>query len=89
MTTAGLLLRQRLPSPTVLMGQFARETARHTAGDLLDETIHLTAAFQLAGYPHVIGTLWTIYDSIAVDVARAFHLAAVPAKWAAYLHTGA
>jgi CHAT domain-containing protein len=47
----------------------ACQTARNQATYLLDEALHLTAAFQLAGYPHVIGTLWSIYDNIATDVA--------------------
>jgi CHAT domain-containing protein/tetratricopeptide repeat protein len=41
--------------------------------DLLDEAIHLTGAYQLAGYPQVIGTLWEINDLIAADVAAAFY----------------
>ncbi|WP_194819768.1 CHAT domain-containing protein [Nocardia sp. XZ_19_385] len=51
----------------------ACETAltRHTR--LLDESIHLTTAFQLAGYPHVIGTLWAINDHIAADIADTFY----------------
>ncbi|MFE1440138.1 CHAT domain-containing protein [Streptomyces sp. NPDC058739] len=40
---------------------------------LLDESIHLTAAFQLAGFPHVIGTLWQINDRYAADIADAFY----------------
>ncbi|MFF7977242.1 CHAT domain-containing protein [Streptomyces sp. NPDC007905] len=40
---------------------------------LLDEAIHLTAAFQLAGFPHVIGTLWEIDDSCAADIADTFY----------------
>ncbi|WP_170323081.1 CHAT domain-containing protein [Acrocarpospora macrocephala] len=36
---------------------------------LADEAVHITAAFQLAGYPHVIGTLWPINDRIAAQVA--------------------
>jgi tetratricopeptide (TPR) repeat protein len=40
---------------------------------LLDEAIHLTSAFQLAGFPHVIGSLWEVNDSIAVQIADAFY----------------
>lgn len=46
----------------------ACSTAR--PGDrLADEAIHLASAFQLAGYRHVIGTLWPISDDHAVPLA--------------------
>lgn len=51
----------------------ACETAAATNPHLLDEVIHLTSTFQLAGYRHVIGTLWPINDDIAVEVARMFY----------------
>jgi tetratricopeptide (TPR) repeat protein len=51
----------------------ACKTAHSGSLDLLDEGIHLTSAFQLAGFPHVIGTLWPIYDDIAVEVATTFY----------------
>ncbi|ROQ94229.1 tetratricopeptide repeat protein [Streptomyces sp. 2132.2] len=51
----------------------ACRTAAIDTADLLDEAIHLTSAFQLAGFPHVIGTLWEIDDQIAVRIARAFY----------------
>jgi hypothetical protein len=38
-----------------------------------DEATHLTAAFQLAGYSHVIGTLWPINDQTAITVATSFY----------------
>lgn len=41
--------------------------------NLIDETIHLTSAFQLAGFPSVIGTLWPIDSAIAVQVADKFY----------------
>jgi tetratricopeptide (TPR) repeat protein len=53
----------------------ACSTAVNAANELLDEAIHLTSAFQLAGFPHVIGTLWQVNDSIAVQIADAFYRA--------------
>ncbi|MFD0632255.1 CHAT domain-containing protein [Catenulispora yoronensis] len=40
---------------------------------LMDEAIHLTSAFQLAGFPRVIGTLWDIPDSAAGALADTFY----------------
>ncbi|KAL4744388.1 hypothetical protein BDW72DRAFT_212734 [Aspergillus terricola var. indicus] len=36
----------------------------------IDESIHLTSAYQLAGFRHVIGTLWSVDDELSVDMAR-------------------
>jgi hypothetical protein len=41
-----------------------------TSPDLADEAIHLATAFQLAGYRHVIGTLWTVQDDAAYAIAE-------------------
>lgn len=49
-------------------------TAR-TGARLADEAIHLGAAFQLAGYRHVIATLWPIGDRSAVEIAAGFYTA--------------
>ena len=51
----------------------ACQTARNDARDLPDEAIHLASAFQLAGYPHVIGTLWPVSDTAAAGVAGDFY----------------
>jgi CHAT domain-containing protein len=51
----------------------ACQTARNESLDLIDEGIHLTSAFQLAGFPYVIGTMWPIRDSVAVRVAERFY----------------
>jgi len=36
---------------------------------LADEAVHITGAFHLAGYQHVIGTLWSIADAAAREFA--------------------
>ncbi|KAK2609183.1 hypothetical protein QQS21_002265 [Conoideocrella luteorostrata] len=36
----------------------------------MDENVHLISACQLAGFRHVIGTLWDVNDSICVDMAK-------------------
>lgn len=51
----------------------ACSTAQVSDARLLDEAIHLTSAFQLAGSRHVIGTLWKIDSKAAVDVAAGFY----------------
>ncbi|MET9734843.1 CHAT domain-containing protein [Streptomyces sp. NPDC006458] len=51
----------------------ACQTATVRSADLVDEAIHLSSAFQLAGFRHVIGTLWSISDRLAVTVADAFY----------------
>ncbi|KAI1825596.1 CHAT domain-containing protein [Xylaria intraflava] len=38
--------------------------------ELIDEAIHLTAAYQLAGFRHVIGTLWSVSDKVCVEMAK-------------------
>lgn len=53
---------------------FAYLSACHTATTkdvrLLDESIHLAAAIQLAGFASVIGTLWNIEDQSAANVSK-------------------
>ncbi|WP_410646598.1 CHAT domain-containing protein [Amycolatopsis sp. cmx-4-54] len=50
----------------------ACSTARG-AQELADESIHLASAFQLAGYRHVIATLWPCIDSTATQVSDRFY----------------
>jgi CHAT domain/Tetratricopeptide repeat len=40
-----------------------------TSPALANEAVHITGAFHLAGYQHVIGTLWPINDAVARDLA--------------------
>ncbi|MET8754583.1 CHAT domain-containing protein [Streptomyces sp. NPDC004667] len=47
----------------------ACETA--LSGDrFADEALNMASAFQLAGFPHVIGTLWQVYGEATDSVAR-------------------
>jgi hypothetical protein len=50
----------------------ACETGR-TSPALSNEAVHLTGAFQLAGFRHVIGTLWPVADFAASAVTRDFY----------------
>ncbi|KAL6924090.1 hypothetical protein FSST1_001364 [Fusarium sambucinum] len=45
-------------------------TSRIRTAGFVDEAIHMTSAFQLAGFQHVIGTLWDVNDRMCVDMAR-------------------
>ncbi len=40
---------------------------------LADEAVHITAAFQIAGYQQVIGALWPVNDQIATLIAHLFY----------------
>ncbi|MEW2623781.1 CHAT domain-containing tetratricopeptide repeat protein [Streptomyces sp. NPDC048106] len=51
----------------------ACSTAANTNTDIMDEGIQLTSAFQLAGFRHVIGTLWEIDDAVAEQAAASFY----------------
>jgi tetratricopeptide (TPR) repeat protein len=44
-----------------------------TAPRMADESLHITGAFHLAGYRHVIGTLWPINDHTAAEIAEGFY----------------
>ncbi|KAL1846316.1 hypothetical protein Daus18300_014299 [Diaporthe australafricana] len=51
----------------------ACSTGANEAAELADEGIHLISSLQLAGFRHVIGTLWEVSDQHCVDVARVFY----------------
>jgi CHAT domain-containing protein len=50
----------------------ACETTVTTVG-LADEAVHITGEFHLAGYQHVIGTAWPVFDTTASRMAESFY----------------
>lgn len=51
----------------------ACSTAEVKAGKLEDEGLHLASAFQVIGFAHVIGSLWSADDGVCVRVAEIFY----------------
>ncbi|KAJ5117770.1 hypothetical protein N7448_011402 [Penicillium atrosanguineum] len=51
----------------------ACSTAENQANRLIDEVLHVVSGFQVAGFRHVIGTLWPSDDRVCVEVARSFY----------------
>ncbi|RSL54594.1 hypothetical protein CEP54_009805 [Fusarium duplospermum] len=46
-------------------------TSRVRNDGSMDESIHLANAFQLAGFRHVVGTLWSVFDDeLCVEMAK-------------------
>jgi CHAT domain-containing protein len=43
------------------------------AFDVPDEAIHLAGSLLLAGFTHVIATQWTVFDTVAPQVAEGFY----------------
>ncbi len=83
-STSRLILPDHLTHPLTvadisalqLTGSLAYLSACDTASTsprLADEAIHVTGAFHLAGYQHVIGTLWPINDNAARHIAEDFY----------------
>jgi CHAT domain len=66
-----------LVSLNIMSAKFAYLSACHTSSmrnfDLMDESITLSSAIQLSGYPSVVGSLWQIRDSDSAEVARSIY----------------
>lgn len=56
-------------------------TGATDADQLVDEGIHLINACQLAGFRHVIGTLWQVSDVHCADVAESVHEEIARSGW--------
>jgi hypothetical protein len=51
----------------------ACSTAELKVRNLADESLHLASSLQLAGFQHVIATVWGAKDTAAVEVAKSFY----------------
>jgi tetratricopeptide (TPR) repeat protein len=51
----------------------ACSTAQNRVVGLSDEVLHLASAFQVAGFAHVVATMWESKDSICSQVAEVFY----------------
>lgn len=71
------LTSQRLAGARLDQARLAYLSACRTSAveniRLLDEVVHLSSALQLAGFRHVVGTLWEIDDRLAVTLADRFY----------------
>ncbi|MFI5938927.1 CHAT domain-containing protein [Streptomyces uncialis] len=65
------LARLRLPDAR-LAYLSACDTLR-TSPELADESVHVVSAFQMAGFPHVVGSLWSVDDTVAARTAHAVY----------------
>jgi CHAT domain-containing protein len=70
LTVEDLIARKLYQNPPFLAYLSACSTGDNNATKLLDEGIHLMGACQLAGFQHVIGSLWEVSDKHCVDVAK-------------------
>ncbi len=51
----------------------ACSTVQVKANDFADEGLHLASAFQVAGFAHVIGALWSANDDTCTRIAGEFY----------------
>jgi hypothetical protein len=68
--TVGSLVEMNLHKHGLFLAYLSACSTSRTTEDFADECIHLTSGFQLAGFRHVIGTLWEVNDKLCVDMAK-------------------
>jgi len=59
----------------------ACSTGTSKSAALLDESIHLISACNIAGFRHVVGTLWEVDDEHCVDAAREVYSTIAKVGW--------
>ncbi|KAF5674688.1 TPR domain-containing protein [Fusarium denticulatum] len=72
--TVGELLEMNLRDSSPFLAYLpACGTGRYKDEKFADESLHLIGACQVAGFRHVIGTLWEVQDRLCMDVARGIY----------------
>ncbi|KAK7446455.1 hypothetical protein Landi51_07402 [Colletotrichum acutatum] len=71
--TVKSLLAEKVKTRAWIAYLSACSTAEVKAFSLKDEGLHATSAFQVAGFGHVIGSLWPVSDEVSIEVARLFY----------------
>jgi hypothetical protein len=63
----------RLRSPEARLAYLSACSTVHSSHKLADESVHIVNAFQLAGFAHVVGSLWQLDDAVAARAAHGFY----------------
>ena len=71
--TVSEISKQKTLGRTWIAYLSACSTARVEVKKLADECLHIASAFQVAGFAHVIGSLWPADDEICVRLAESFY----------------
>ncbi|KAE8338700.1 CHAT domain-containing protein [Aspergillus arachidicola] len=73
-----ILSVRKLCKQSLMHGEIAYlsacSTAENRAKQLLDEVVYVVNGFQVAGFRHVIGTLWPSDDRVCVKAAKLFYI---------------
>jgi CHAT domain-containing protein len=81
--TVSTLLRATAQGRAWLAYLSACSTAETRVKSLADESIHMASAFQIAGFAHVVGSLWPADDGVCAQVAKLFYQSLVSCDGAA------
>ncbi|MFJ8588886.1 CHAT domain-containing protein [Streptomyces sp. NPDC093595] len=63
----------RLRLPDARLAYLSACDTLRTSPELADESVSIVGAFQMAGFPHVVGALWPVDDAVGARIARAVY----------------
>ncbi|WP_042406258.1 CHAT domain-containing tetratricopeptide repeat protein [Streptacidiphilus carbonis] len=77
----GLTRISRLRPPHAWLAYLSACDTARPGPTLPDESLHIASAFHIAGYPHVVATIWPTADSAAEEVAQTFYQRLAYSGW--------